>query len=174
MFSFQFMADKDSLRNADGEEHDEATEQLLPRAFELARHEVASPAEFGGLVSGIAFLQHVTAQYLPAVAKLPEFIAPAPEFGHVPVPRPVRHGFQSFHAVPVYLPDIRLTDLGRDSPAPSQSHALGCSLRPQVDVMVVVDLSLPVDAAERAVKVGNAAYGKFLVRHGTARYSVPV
>ena len=60
--------------------------QFFPRAFEFARHEIAPPAEFGSLVSGIAFLQHITAQYFLVVAQLPKFIALAPESGHVLVP----------------------------------------------------------------------------------------
>lgn len=53
--------------------------QLFPRAFKFGRHEVAPPAEFGSLVSGVAFLQHVTAQYLLVVAQLPKLISLAPE-----------------------------------------------------------------------------------------------
>ncbi len=49
--------------------------QLFPRAFKFGRHEVAPPAEFGSLVSGVAFLQHVTAQYLLVVAQLPKLIS---------------------------------------------------------------------------------------------------
>ena len=60
--------------------------QLFPRAFKFGRHEVAPPAEFGSLVSGVAFLQHVTAQYLLVVAQLPKLISLAPESGHVLVP----------------------------------------------------------------------------------------
>ena len=54
---------------------------LFPRAFKFGRHEVAPPAEFGSLVSGVAFLQHVTAQYLLVVAQLPKLISLAPESG---------------------------------------------------------------------------------------------
>lgn len=70
---------------------------------------------------------------------------------------------QGLHAVPVHLPDVRIPHLGGGRPAPFQGHTLGRTLRPQMDVVVVVDTPLPVDAAERAVKVGNAAFG-FLVQ----------
>lgn len=66
---------------------------------------------------------------------------------------------QGFHAVPVHLPDVRLTYFGGSRPAPFQGHTLGCPLCPQVYVMVVVDIPPFVDTAERTVKVGNAALG---------------
>lgn len=52
--------------------------QLLPRAFELAHHEVAPPAEFGSLVPGVAFLQHIAAQEVLAVLQFPKLVALVP------------------------------------------------------------------------------------------------
>ena len=40
-------------------------------SLKLSRHEVATPAGFGSLVPGVALLQHVTAQELPALVQFP-------------------------------------------------------------------------------------------------------
>ena len=72
------------------------------------------------------------------------------------------HGSQSFHAVPVHLPDVRSTYLGGGRPTPFQGNPFGRPLCPRMDVVIVVDAPQLVNTAERAVKVGDAAFG-FLV-----------
>ena len=132
--------------------------QFLPGIEDPGRGEVTVGTENGGLVSGMPFQDRVTGYLVLAVAPDLHTVAEPPNFLFVVFPIEGRfHLVQNADTVLVYLPYIRFLDGFGLHPVPVLRDLVCGSHGPLVDVMVVIDLSVHIDAAGGDMEVKDAA-----------------